>query len=99
MLTPEELAMLQALLARAISPSGSLHVAATMDIQPGDVVEIRPGIDRAWESSLILVTRVEGLRCRGQILRPHRSGCSEAWYSFRPGEVVRIGHAPFPQPA
>jgi hypothetical protein len=36
---------------------------------------------------------------RGQILRPHRSGCREAWAHYSPAEVLRIGRAAYPEPA
>lgn len=68
------------------------------ELLPGDVVQLRPGIDRAWETSMILVTKVDSYKVRGQILRPHRGGCPEAWHRFRPGEVVRVGRIVYPEP-
>ena len=94
MLTPEETAALQALLRR------EAHRPPTADpIQPGDVVQLRPGTDRTWETSLLLVCQANSHQVRGPILRPHRGGCREAWAKYSAAEVVRIGPAPFGEPA
>jgi hypothetical protein len=95
MLTADEMLTLQNLLSRARAAT-SPH---TDTIAPGDVVQLRPGASRTWETSLLLVgqVRYDG-RIRGAILRPHRSGCREAWYSYNPAEFLRVGRAPFAEP-
>lgn len=99
MLTPDEFAALDALLTRARA-SLALGPALPSAIAPGDVVQLRPGADPTWECSLMMVTKIryDGA-VQGQILRPHRGGCPEAWHSYRPPAVVRIGRAPYPEPA
>jgi hypothetical protein len=64
-----------------------------------DVAQLRPGACSTWETSLLLVTQAGAHQVRGQILRPHRSGCREAWARYSPAELVRIGRAAFPEPA
>lgn len=99
MLTTEELLTLEGILARARAAHAraNLHQVATITV--GDVVQLRPGADRTWESSLLLVMDTHNGRIRGQILRPHRGGCREAWYAYTPPEVVIIGRAPYAGPA
>jgi hypothetical protein len=97
MLSPDEIHLLESLLKRA------RHAAAAPNndaIAPGDVVQLRPGADPHWETSLLLVCRVrpDGA-ISGQILRPHRGGHALAWYTYRPPAVVKVGNAPFPEPA
>lgn len=96
-LTPDELAALDALVQRARADLAAGEPSE--DLMPGDVVQLRPGIDRTWECSLLLIMKVDGYRIRGQLLRPHRGGCEEAWYRFKPGEAVRLGRLVFEQPA
>jgi len=98
MLTPEELQVLEALLARARQAAALDRSAIAEELLPGDVVQLRPGADPTWETSLLLVQQT-GPKVRGVILRPHRGGCREAWWAFSPPEPVRIGHTPFPEPA
>jgi hypothetical protein len=94
MLSPEEIRLLDSLLTRARHA-----VVQTDDINPGDVVQLRPGSDPHWKTSLLLVCKIrEDGGISGQILRPHRSGMREAWYSYRPPEVSKIGRMPFPEP-
>jgi hypothetical protein len=100
MLTPDEIATLQVILERAraaaaLSTSSTLH-----ELSPGDVVQLRPGADRAWECSLLLVQRIrtDG-KVSGPILRPHRGGCRDAWAVYTPPEVIRVGRMPYPAPA
>jgi hypothetical protein len=99
MLTPEEVATLEALLARARGLLGEDSAAVRDTITVGDVVQLRPGADPHWETSLLLVCRIrEDGGVQGQILRPHRGGHREAWYTYRPPSVARIGRMPFPEP-
>jgi hypothetical protein len=98
MLTTEELVTLEQILARARTDHGRKNVHQAPTIAPGDVVQLRPGADRTWESSLLLVADTQGGRLRGAILRPHRGGCREAWYTFTSPEVLRVGNAPYPAP-
>ena len=98
MLSRDEIHLLESLLKRA------RHAAAALnnndEIAPGDVVQLRPGADPHWETSLLLVCRVsrDG-SISGQILRPHRGGHAMAWYTYRPLAVAKVGNAPFPEPA
>jgi hypothetical protein len=93
------MATLEAILERARAAAGADRSATYTSLQPGDVVQLRPGADPTWETSLLLVTQaLEDGRIRGQVLRPHRSGCREAWYTFSTPEVIRIGRTPFPEP-
>jgi len=94
MLTPDEVLLLRKLLDRAELESRTNGDA----IAPGDVVQLRPGASRTWETSLLLVGSVDH-RIRGTILQHHRGGCREAWATFSPAEVDRVGRLTFPQPA
>jgi hypothetical protein len=47
----------------------------------------------------MLAMHNDGRRVRGQILRPHRGGCREAWAAFTEPELIRIGRLPYPEPA
>ena len=96
MLSPDELATLESILERARASLGQTDSAS---IAPGDVIQLRPGADRAWECSLMLVTQVQGNRIRGQILRPRRGGSSLALSTYTAAEVTRVGRAPYPEPA
>jgi hypothetical protein len=95
LLTPDEITVLESLCSRArraADPSPGT-------LAPGDVVQLRPGADSHWQTSLFLVCAIrEDGGISGQILRPHRSGSREAWYTYRPPEVARIGRAPYPEP-
>lgn len=94
-LTPAELAILEALCSRGRQEADADPGA----IAAGDVVQIRPGVDPHWQTSLFLVCAIrDDGSISGQILRPHRSGAREAWYTFRPADLARIGNAPFPEP-
>jgi len=97
MLTPNETTALRALLAREASAAAPVD-ADYSDLAAGDVAQIRPGACSTWETSLLLVTQAGTHQVRGQILRPHRSGCREAWARFSPAELLRIGRAEFPEP-
>lgn len=105
MLTPNETNALRALLAReaATAPLAVATSAAQdteySDLAPGDVAQIRPGACRTWETSLLLVTQTDTHQVRGQILRPHRSGCREAWAHYSRAEVLRVGRVAYPEPA
>lgn len=99
MLTLEELAALEGLLARARRDAGRDRAATLNPIAPGDVLQLRPGASETWETSLLLVTAADSHQVRGQVLRPHRSGCREAWLSCSMPEVARIGRTPYPEPA
>lgn len=99
MLTPDELSSLSSLLDRARRADSRNRGAALAAIAPGDVVQLRPGINHTWETSLLLVMETDARQVRGQILQPHRSGCQAAWGRFAPGEVLRVGRAPFAEPA
>jgi hypothetical protein len=99
MLTQDELLVLESLLSRARHEAGVERGAIQEAIHIGDVVQLRPGACPHWESSLLLVCRVrDDGRVVGQILRPHRGGYMEAWYSYSPPEVARIGRMPYPEP-
>ena len=99
MLTPAELAALESLLARARRAAGEAHAAALDTITPGDLVQIRPGADPTWDTSLMIVGYVDPRQVRGAILTFHRSGCREAWGRYSHAEVLRIGRLPYPEPA
>jgi len=99
MLTTDELTALESLLQRARRDAARGVTATHEALTPGDVVQLRPGADPTWETSLMLVMQADPYKIRGQILRPHRGGCREAWASYKPPEVTRIGRAPFPEPA
>jgi len=99
MLTSDELSALEGLLTRARGEAAIGRIAATDTITAGDVVQLRPGASHLWETSLMLVTQTTAEHIKGQILRPHRGGCREAWYTFTPPELTRVGRIPFPEPA
>lgn len=94
-ITPEELTALRRLMARAEQAQPTAAAA----INAGDVVQLRPGADPHWETSLMLVTQANAHQVRGQILRPHRGGCREAWGNYSTPEVARVGAAPYGEPA
>jgi hypothetical protein len=98
MLTEAEIATLAALLERARRASGRDRSSALDTITPGDVVQLQPGANSTWGTSLMLVCKVDGNQVRGQLLRPHRGGCREAWAEFSPPQLARVGRAPFPEP-
>lgn len=99
MLTPDEIAALEALLTRARQANGADLAAIRETITVGDIVQLRPGSDPHWETSLLLVCRIsDDGGISGQILRPHRGGYREAWYTYRPPLVARVGRMPFPEP-
>src|SRR5262249_34764283 len=91
-----EIDLLTSLLTRARDEASSPSLGK---IRVGDIVQIQPGIDETWETSLLQVGAIDGYRIRGTILRPHRGGCREAWYSYPPGAISRVGHAPFAAPS
>jgi hypothetical protein len=96
MFTEEELATLESLLVRARRAAGAESGEA---IQVGDLVQLRPGADSHWQTSLLLVCKVrDDGRVSGVVLRPHRSGYREAWYTYSLPEVRLVGRAPFPPP-
>lgn len=99
MFSPEELTLLESLLIRARAYAGIDRAEEFAVINVGDLVQLRPGADSHWETSFLQVgmLRDDG-RISGAILRPHRSGCREAWYSYTPPEIIRVGRSPFPPP-
>ena len=101
MLTVEEIQMLESLLRRARHAiSAALDQPNGSAIAAGDVVQLRPGADAHWETSLLLVGKVrEDGGISGTILRPHRAGAREAWYTFQPPDVCLVGRTPFPEPS
>lgn len=100
MLNAEELLVLESLLARARHEAGSNRSSIHESIQIGDVVQLRPGADSLWETSLLLVCRIhDDGSVSGQILQPHRGGVREAWWRYTLPEVARIGRTPYPEPA
>src|SRR5581483_2262791 len=96
MLSPDELASLESILERA---RASLATEPGLVIAPGDVVQLRPGADRAWDCSLLLVTQVRDGKVRGEILRPRRGGSLETASTYSLAEVTRVGRQPYPEPA
>jgi hypothetical protein len=99
MLSPEELTTLESLLARARAAAGVARAESADTVTVGDLVQLRPGADSHWQTSLLLVCKVrDDGRVSGVILRPHRSGYREAWYTYNLPEVLRVGRAPFPPP-
>lgn len=99
MLTEEELATLESLLVRARAAAGQARSQFGEAVNVGDLVQLRPGADSHWQTSLLLVCKVyDDGRISGVILRPHRSGAKEAWYTYSLPEVLRVGRAPFPPP-
>lgn len=98
MLTESEISSLTSILDRARRAAGRDRTASADTITPGDVVQLRPGSSRTWETSFLLVGKVLNGRIRGAILRPHRSGCPEAWSEFSAPELARVGRAPYPEP-
>jgi len=98
MLTEDEAALLESLLVRARS-AGLARSEFGDAISVGDLVQLRPGADQHWQTSLLLVCKVrDDGRISGVVLRPHRSGSREAWYTYSRAEVLRIGRAPFAHP-
>ena len=55
MLTSDELAALESLLSRARTAAARDRAATADPITAGDVVQLRPGADSTWETSLLLV--------------------------------------------
>ena len=99
MLSPEELTTLESLVARARKSAGQARAQSGDPINVGDLVQLRPGADSHWQTSLLLVCKVrDDGRVSGVVLRPHRSGYREAWYTYGSHEVFRIGRAVFPGP-
>jgi hypothetical protein len=100
MLTVEEIQMLESLLRRArLAISAALKELPNDAIAPGDLVQLRPGADPQWETSFLSVAKIrDDGGISGTILRPHRGGWRDAWFTYRPPEVLRIGRAPFPEP-
>lgn len=100
MLTEEELAVLESLLVRARSAAGMARHECGDTVNVGDLVQLRPGADPHWQTSLLWVSKIgDDGRISGIVLRPHRSGYREAWYTYSRPEVLRIGRAAFPAPA
>jgi hypothetical protein len=100
MLTADELLVLESLLARARHAAGADRATILESITVGDVVQLRPGADPHWETSLLLVCRIRADGAiSGQILQPHRGGYRDAWWTYRPTSVARVGRSPFPEPA
>jgi hypothetical protein len=98
MLTESELTTLESLLARARA-ADMARGKSRDSVTVGDLVQLRPGADPHWQTSLLHIGKVRDGRVSGAVLRPHRSGCREAWYTYSLPEVLRIGRAPFPPPA
>jgi hypothetical protein len=101
MLTVEEIQMLESLLRRArLAISAALNPPLTEAIGPGNLVQLRPGADPQWETSFLSVAKVrDDGGIAGTILRPHRGGWRDAWYTYRSPDVFRIGRAPYPEPS
>src|SRR6185369_2368969 len=52
-------------------------------VNVGDLVQLRPGADSHWQTSLLLVCKVrDGGSVSGVVLRPHRSSAKDAWYTY-----------------
>jgi hypothetical protein len=99
MLTEDELAALESLLVRARAAAGQARSESGGTVNVGDLVQLRPGADPHWQTSLLLVCKIrDDGRISGVMLRPHRSGSRDAWYAYSPPEVIRIGRTPFPPP-
>ncbi len=100
MLTSQELANLELLLSQARALVDVERAAVDEAVHPGDLVQLRPGADHHWETSLLLVTQIrEKGDIRGILLREHRSGCQEAWYTYSKPEICKIGRMPYPAPS
>jgi hypothetical protein len=65
--------------------------AAGDELQPGDVVQLRPDTDVVFGGMMLRVTRVTKWSIEGYLLSPHRCGSKEAWHRYTPGQVTRIG--------
>lgn len=99
MFTEDELAVLESLLVRARAAADQARAESGDAIHVGDLVQLRPGADSHWQTSLLLVCKVrEDGRVSGIVLRPHRSGAAAAHYTYSRPEISRIGRAPFPPP-
>ena len=99
MLTLAERLVLETLLERERNNGGHAHTAWNDAARVGDVVQLRPGAEPHWETSLLLVAQVEDAGAvRGPLLRPHRSGLREAGYAFTAPVIIRVGSMPFPPP-
>ena len=99
MLTAAELAALESLLTRARIFAGIDRAAGVEVCNVGDVAQLRPGADAHWQTSLLLVEKIrDNGDIAGTVLRPHRSGAREAWYTYSAPELTRIGASPFPRP-
>lgn len=99
MLTEDELFLLESLLVRARAAAGVAWPESGEPVKVGDLVQLRPGADSHWQTSLLLVCKVrDDGRVSGVVLRPHRSGFREAWYTYSAPEVIRIGRAVFAGP-
>jgi hypothetical protein len=93
MLTPQESALLRALLAReAESP------AEYADLAAGDVAQIRPLADATFGGMLVQIAAAEPHQVRAFLLRPHRGGCRDAWLKLKHCELERIGRSYWPDP-
>jgi hypothetical protein len=93
MLTPNESALLRALLTRESQPDGEYT-----DLAAGDVAQIRPFADEAFGGMLVQIARVEPHELRGFLLRPHRGGCRDAQLRLKHCQLERIGRVCWPDP-
>jgi hypothetical protein len=68
MLTEDELAALESLLVRARAAAGLARSESGGTVNVGDLVQLRPGADPHWQTSLLLVCKIR------DPTMPNRSG-------------------------
>lgn len=74
----------------------TLASAGAPPIAAGDLAQIRPDADDTFGGTLFRATAVTNHhRVRGYLLTAHRGACREAWLSFPPSSLQRIGPVPF----
>lgn len=96
MLTPNESALLRALLAR--ESTSQAEPAEFTDLAPSDIAQIRPLSDAAFGGMLVQIAHAEPYDLRGFLLRPHRGGCREAQLRLKHCQLERVGRVYWPDP-
>lgn len=72
-------------------------VNAEESLIPGDLVQLLPSTDHVFGGMLFRVCKSSAYGVKGFLLVPHRGGCREAWHSYTPGQVRKIGHLHWPE--